>query len=327
MSRAVRRPAFDVVGLGTSSIDQLCRVARHPRLDSKQPLVEYDVQPGGQVPTALVALQRWGARTAWVGALADDPGGRLAHEALLREGVDVRHVVSRSGQRQPVSVILIDEVTGERSVLWQPAPGFVLGADELPAGILDAGRVLLMDAVDPEASLVAARQAKAAGACVVLDVDTPGPGIRELLAFTDVLITAAEFPLRLTGRTDIRSALRMCATMGPRFVAATLGPGGALAFVGGQMHYAAPCRVVAIDSTGAGDIFHAGCIHGLLHGWPTEETLRFAAAAAALKCERLGGRAGIPTVDGARRKAGLAAMPPAASGKRATGRPGNDPGQ
>src|SRR5262245_46174510 len=80
---------FDVVGFGLNSIDHLCVVQRHPRLDSKQQLATYDVQPGGQVPTALVALQRWGLRTAYVGSFGDDTGGVMARSALALDGVDV----------------------------------------------------------------------------------------------------------------------------------------------------------------------------------------------------------------------------------------------
>src|SRR5271169_297920 len=100
---------FDVVGFGVSSVDHLCVVKRHPRLDSKQQLVTYDVQPGGQVPTALVALQRWGLRTAYVGGFGDDTGGVLSRTSLATEGVDISATVTRRDVRQQVSVILIDE--------------------------------------------------------------------------------------------------------------------------------------------------------------------------------------------------------------------------
>src|SRR6185295_1133162 len=109
----------DVVGFGLNSIDHLCVVRRHPRLDSKQQLVTYDVQPGGQVPTALVALQRWGLRTAYVGSFGDDLGGVRSHASLAIEGIDLSATVTRANTAQQVSVILIDEVSGERSVLWQ----------------------------------------------------------------------------------------------------------------------------------------------------------------------------------------------------------------
>jgi sulfofructose kinase len=292
---------FDVVGIGMSSVDHLAMIERHPRLDAKQELVAYDMQPGGQVPTALVALQRWGMRTAYIGAFADDAGGLLARRALAAEGVDLSAAVIRPHTRQQVSVILIDQVSGERSVLSERADGLVLAASEIPAETLAASRALLMDAVGLEAAVAAARRARAASVLVVLDTDTPVPGIGELLALTDVLIVSVGFLERLTGRADLRAALRATATRGPWFVGVTLGPGGAMALVNGRLRFVPSYRVQAVDTTGAGDVFHAGTLYGVLHGWPVDDSLRFAAAAAALKCERVGGRPGIPTVERALR--------------------------
>lgn len=288
---------FDVVGFGLSSVDHLCVVRRHPRLDSKQQLLIYDVQPGGQVPTALVALQRWGLRTAYIGSFGDDPGGVMARTALASEGIDLAATVARTNTRQQVSVILIDEISGERSVLWERVDDLILQPDEVAQACVAAGRVLLLDAVDMPTAIAAARHAKDAGVLTVLDTDNPTPGIDDLLQHTDVLIVGAEFPARLTGISDLRGALRAASQRGPWFVGVTLGPGGALAHVRGKFHYVPAFRVPVVDSTGAGDIFHAGAIYGLLQGWPAHETLRFAAAAAALKCEKLGGRPGIPTLE------------------------------
>jgi sulfofructose kinase len=164
---------------------------------------------------------------------------------------------------------------------------------------------LLMDAVDMPTAIIAARHAKHEGVVTVLDTDNPTPGIDELLQLTDVLIVGTEFPARLTGITDLRAALRAASKRGPWFVGVTLGPGGALAYVRGEFHYVPAVRVPVVDSTGAGDIFHAGSIYGMLQSWPTQDTLRFAAAAAALKCERLGGRPGIPTLERAKTLAGI----------------------
>ena len=132
---------FDVVGFGLSSVDHLCVVKRHPRLDSKQELVTYDRQPGGQVPTALVALQRWGLCTAYVGSFGDDAGGAMARAALADEGVELSGSVIRIDTRQQVSVILIDEISGERSVLSERVPELILRAEELPHETLVDGSV------------------------------------------------------------------------------------------------------------------------------------------------------------------------------------------
>jgi sulfofructose kinase len=287
---------FDVVGCGTNSVDHLCVVRKHPRLDSKQTLVAYDVQAGGQVPTAMVALQRWGLRTAYIGAFGDDPPGTLARESLTVEGIDVTACALRENTANQVSVILVDEVSGERAVLGQKVETLVLRADELRRADLVRGRVLLLDAVDIDAAIRAARWAREAGVLTVLDTDDPGPGFDELLRYTDVLIVAAGFVQRLTGLSSLRAALRATGRRGPRFVGTTLGAGGALAFASGRLHYAPAFRVPVVDSTGAGDVFHAGAIYGLLQGWPVPEILRFATVAAALKCEKLGARPGIPTL-------------------------------
>jgi sugar/nucleoside kinase (ribokinase family) len=285
---------FDVVGFGLNSVDHICVVKHHPRLDSKQQLVTYDVQPGGQVPTALVALQRWGLRTAYVGAFGDDSGGVMARAALEEDGIDLSATTVRAGMRHQVSVILVDDVSGERSVMGE-TPGLLrLRDDELRRELLTAGNILLMDAVDIPTACIAAAWAKEAGVCTVLDIDEPAAGIDELLRFTDVLITGAEFPSKLTGKTDLRAALRDIAARGPWFTGVTLGAGGALALVRGRYHFVPAFRLPVVDSTGAGDVFHAGSIYGLLQGWDADETIRFAAGAAALKCGKLGARPGIP---------------------------------
>jgi sugar/nucleoside kinase (ribokinase family) len=162
-----------------------------------------------------------------------------------------------------------------------------------------------MDAVDTTTACIAAAWAKESGVCTVLDIDEPSIGIDDLLKLTDVLIAGAEFPAKLTGKSDLRAALRDIAARGPWFVGVTLGAGGALALVRGQFHYVPAFRLPVVDSTGAGDVFHAGSIFGLLRGWPVEDTMRFAAAAAALKCGKLGARTGIPPLERALSLAGL----------------------
>jgi sugar/nucleoside kinase (ribokinase family) len=300
---------FDVVGFGLNSVDHICVVKHHPRLDSKQRLVTYDVQPGGQVPTALVALQRWGLRTAYVGAFGDDPGGAMARAALADDGVDLSATTVRSGTRHQVSVILVDEISGERSVMGE-TPGLLrLRDDELQQKVITSGRILLMDAVDIATACIAATWAREADVCTVLDIDEPAPGIDDLLKLTDVLIAGSEFPAKLTGQRDLRQALRDIAARGPWFAGVTLGAGGALALVRGQFHYVPAFRLPVVDSTGAGDVFHAGSIYGLLQEWSVDDIIRFAAGAAALKCGKLGARPGIPTLEHALSLTGLTPVP------------------
>jgi sulfofructose kinase len=288
---------FDVVGFGFNTHDHVCLVAQPPRIDGKQRLCAYAQMPGGQVPTALVALQRWGLRTAYVGPFGDDDGGRRQRAALAAAGIDLSGCRTRAGVDSQTSVILVDAVSGERTVLWTRSDDLALRADELDRATLTAGRALLLDADDPETALLAATWAKDAGALVMLDVDEPGPRTSALLACTDVAIVSDCFARRHAGRADLRAALRAMTARGPALAAATLGPGGALACVAGEIIYVPAFRLPVVDSTSAGDLFHAGCLYGLLQGWEVECALRVASAAAALACGTLGGRPSIPALD------------------------------
>ncbi|MGH7785884.1 MAG: carbohydrate kinase family protein [Candidatus Binatia bacterium] len=294
MSSALRADApFDVVGFGFNTADQVCVVDRPPGADGKQRLRAYRHLPGGQVPTALVALQRWGLRAAYVGPFGDDAGGRAQRVDLQAAGVDL------SGCRvQPcasqTSVILVDAVSGARTVLWDRPAELPLAAAQLDRGVLAGGRVLLLDADDVGTALLAAEWAHAAGSLVVLDVDEPGARTDALLALTDAAVVSDRFPQRHTGAADLRTALRRITERGPALAAATLGAGGALAYTAGAFIYTPAFRVPVVDTTSAGDLFHAGYVYGLLHAWPAAAALRFASAAAALACGTLGGRSSVP---------------------------------
>lgn len=287
---------FDVVGFGFNTFDHVCVAARPLGFDRKERLERYFTQPGGQIPTALVALQRWGMRTAYVGPLAADEGGRLQRESLAAEGVDLRGVVARPGLTSHTSFVFVDGLTGERTIAWHRPAGLGLRAGELDRALLTAGRVLFLDADDADTAIVAAGWARESGTLVVLDVDRPDPATPRLLERTDALVVSAGFIEQLCG-SDLRRGLREASRMGPPTVIATLGGGGALALFDGRvLHQPAP-RVPVADTTSAGDVFHAGFLYGLLRGWEPRRTLHFATTAAALECSGPGGRAAIPSLE------------------------------
>jgi sulfofructose kinase len=124
------------------------------------------------------------------------------------------------------------------------------------------------------------------------------PGVENLLMRVDYLIASRDIPGRLTDEADLRKSLpALKERFGSRLTAATLGEEGVLAWDGTRFHYAAAFRVQPVDTTGAGDIFHAGFIYGLLQGWPLSRQLDFACAAAALNCTAVGARGGIQFID------------------------------
>ena len=289
--------AYDVVGFGLNAVDHLCRLPAFPSLGGKMLMDGYDCRPGGPVATAVVALRRWGLRTTYLGAFGDDAFGELSRDALVAEGVTVEGCITRPGARNQFAVILVDAGSGERTVLWHRDPALTVHPGELDRERVCAGRVLHLDGFDCDAAIEAAGWAAAAGIPTVLDLDSPRDRVEQLLARVDIAIVSREVAVEFGGSTDPLAGLESLARFGCALAGVTLGRNGAVVCCGGQTFRVPAFEVSCIDTTGAGDVFHAGIIYGLLAGWETEEMLRFASAASSLQCTRLGAQSGIPVLE------------------------------
>lgn len=289
---------FDAVGFGENAVDHLVVVPHYPEFDTKTRFSEHALSAGGQIASALAGLRRLGLRTAYAGRFGSDEAGRFGLEALRAEGVDTSRAETVEGARNQLAFILIDARTGERTIIWDRDVRLDYGAREAPRDFAARGRVLHMDAQQPRACAVLAREARAAGTIVSLDVDNVYEGIEELLPHVDLLVSSKEFPKRLTGLTDERAALvEMKSRLRPDAVAGmTLGERGAVVYHGGRFLEApaSPVPGGCRDTTGAGDAFHVGLIYGLLQGEDLEASLALGCAVAALKCRALGARTALP---------------------------------
>jgi len=259
---------------------------------------------GGQVATALVALSRWGRRCKYVGNVGDDEHGRLSSLLLSQEGIDLAHVRTVPGAKSQFAVILVEEETGERTILWDRDPRIRVSPEDLPLADIRRARALLLDGHDVPPAIAAAKGARAAGVPVVLDAEKVQEGTEELLSLCDHIVAAGHFPgLLLPGASAEDGAREILRRYSPRTSTVTLGPRGAFGCDGREEIFSPSIPVEAVDTTGAGDIFHAGFLHALLEGLPFREILAFANTAAGLSCRGTGGRSAIPTIEAIRRSA------------------------
>jgi sulfofructose kinase len=289
-------PKVDLVGVGLNATDTQIRLPHYPRLGSKVEFRSSDILPGGQVATAVAACQQWGLRTRYVGKIGDDSAAGIHRAEFDRLGIET-HLVTAPGCASQQAVILVDDA-GERTVLWKRDNGLTLKPEELRQEWIVNARALHVDGHDTAAAAVAAGWARDADIPVVADLDDLYPGVETLLEKIDYLITSRDIPGRLTGIQDLQQSLPAVRDRyGCQLTAATLGHEGVLAWDGSQFHYAPAFQVKTLDTTGAGDIFHAGFIYGLLQGWPLARQLDFACAAAALNCTAAGARGGIQSVE------------------------------
>ncbi len=287
----------DVVGVGLNATDTVIRLPGFPAFNSKMKVLSVERQAGGQVASAMVACRRWGLTARYVGSIGDDDLGRFQRSELEREGVEAYWFVVPGVQSQ-FSFILVDEPTGERTILWGRDPALALQPERLDRRWIERARLLHVDGHDAPAVAQAARWARQVRIPVMADVDNLYPGVEALLESVDFLLASSEFPARLLGESDPLLALPLLARRyGCRLSAVTLGERGALAWDGVRFHYAPAFLVEAVDTTGAGDVFHGGYIYGLLSGWEIDRCLQFACAAAGLNCTRPGARGGIFPVE------------------------------
>jgi sulfofructose kinase len=293
----VSKPSqVDVVGVGLNATDTLIFLPEYPSLGSKTVFRSVSVLPGGQVATTLIACQQWHLRTRYIGKLGDDYAATIHREEFARAGVETCIITVPNCASQQ-AFILVDG-GGERTVLWQRAEQLTLQPSDLDREWIVNARALHLDGYDTAAATTAAAWARTAGVAVIADLDEVYPGIEALLENIDYLIVSRDFPARLSGEPELTKSLPLLERrFRCRLTAATLGTNGVLAWDGKRFYYACAYQVPVVDTTGAGDIFHAAFIYALVENWPVERQLEFACAAAGLNCMAAGARGNIEPVE------------------------------
>jgi sulfofructose kinase len=211
--------------------------------------------------------------------------------------VDISSVMIEPHATNQFAMIIVDGPTGERTILWNRDERLTYRKGELRKEEICSGKILHLDGHDIHAALQCARWAKEEGITTVIDLDKVEPLTSELIKGIDFVITSSRFPALYTEISDREKAFLELQKHTSGFLCATLGHEGAMALVEGKVIYVEGLKVKTVDTTGAGDVFHGGFIYGLLQNWELEEILKFANAVAALKCQYLGGRKGIPALE------------------------------
>lgn len=251
---------------------------------------------GGVAANAAVAVARLGGDARFAGVVGDDEAGARITESLADEGVDVSGVRVMSGRLSPESVVLVDS-SGERLIvnhasedLFQMAP--------VPT-VTEIGRpdVVLADMRWRHGAVETLAVASDLGVPGVVDCDhhpSDAPGILE--AASHVVFGEATL-MEWSGEADLSDALRVASERIDGWVGVTAGSDGTWWLDSGRLEHAPAFEIAAVDTLGAGDVFHGAFALGLAEGMTIGDAIEFGSAAAALKCTHFGGRDGIPTRD------------------------------
>lgn len=301
MENSPDAPAFDLVGIGMSTIDLLKVVEEFPEGEGVTEVIESRLQGGGPVPTALVTAAKLGAKAAVVDRIGADWRGDLVVHEYRAAGVDTRYLEREPERQTTFGAVLVRQRDGARHVVFSPGDFTPLSIDEMPLDAIKKAKVLHLNGRHWPACVDAALAIRGAGGLVSFD---GGAGryherMRELLPLVDIHISARDFAENLAESEDTGEQLAAMIGLGAKIAAVTDGANGSwFATEEGEVFHqpAFPVEEV-VDTTGCGDVFHGAFLFAHLRGWSVKEAATFASAAAALNATGLGGRGHLATLE------------------------------
>jgi len=274
------------------------RVESFPKPGGKVSATDFVVTSGGQAGNAAVAMARLGAKVVYIGAVGDetDDVANSILKTFAKENIDVSHAIRVPGARSAASLIMLD-ADGEKMIATLRPTGLHAAVPDDPDGIVANADAVMLDNRYSNISLPICLAAKKRGIPRVLDFDKPTPPDDPLFQACSHVICSADAIRESTGVKDLPGALKKLGERFSEFLAVTDGPKGVFWLDKGEVRHMDAFEVKAVDTLGAGDTFHGGFAVRYVETRDVVDAMRFAAAAAAIKCTRFGGLMGAATRD------------------------------
>ena len=276
--------------VGHAALDHCFDIEQFPQQPTKTPAQAYRMVSGGMAANAAIAAARLGARVGLFGAVGDDEAGQFLARRVRGYGVDCQGLQRVPGATSSISAVVID-AQGERQI-FNSRGDALRKAQPLDVSHLQGSDVVMVDPRWMAGAVTALHWARAAGVLSMLDGDlSPQADLQSLSPLADWSVFSESGLAAFAPGLPIDAALQRALDAGTQVAVVTLGPRG----VRWQrrhedvLHSMPSFAVKAVDTNGAGDVFHAALALALAQGQSDRQAIRFAAAAAALKCQRTGG--------------------------------------
>lgn len=287
--------AASVLCVGQATLDHVLTVADEIVVGRKHAARRHDVVGGGLAANAAVSVARLGGAASLVSAIGDDETGNSVLAGLRAEHVDTRLVGQVANVATPFSAVIVS-VDGARTIVNHNPPELLAQpCPDLEGVVCDA---VLVDGRWPAGTTASLSLARRRGIPGVVDVDRATADAAVIATCLDLashLIFSEDALRELTGKSSVTDALRRISRDTSAHVSVTLGARGVVWIDGDDVRSLDAVDVDAVDTTGAGDVFHGAAALALAEGADEARAFAFASAAAALKCTRPGARAGIPS--------------------------------
>lgn len=283
-----------IAGFGVACIDYITVAPDVDKVGYSR-IESYTVCGGGITGTSCVAAARLGADVSYLGRIGDDDVGEQVLQSLKTEGVDVSGVIRVPGANSLFSWIRVDPGSGERFIFSRMDTNIDCPVDLIPLDKIRNANVVLLDDHWPEGARFVAAKAKAEKVPIVCDLRLR-PENYDLIPMVDYAIISLGYALTVSKDGTINGALQGILDLGAANAVVTCGGDGAWLSDGNSRAFVPAFPVRAIDTTGAGDVFHGAFAYSVGKGLCSKECVVFASAVSGLKCTGLGGRSAIPTL-------------------------------
>ena len=289
---------IDLYCIGGASVDLLLKVPRLPKKNEKLGSQFEGLMGGGLIANAACAAARLGLKTSWSGYLGDDDYGQMLIQEFALYGVCTAEVVIQQKHSTDFTVILLHP-DGERTILLVPV---LPSPPPLTSAVKNALQYTRMGYTLPYTQDWFAEYTESVhigGGKVAIDLEGSASksviNIKAILNHTDIVFCSEDGLQVIAEKKQIEEKAADMLSFGPEMVVLTLGKKGAELFTRSEQYSTSAYSVPIVDTTGAGDCFHAAFLYGILADWDFQHCLDFASAAAALSVQELGARGGLPT--------------------------------
>ncbi|MCX7944933.1 MAG: PfkB family carbohydrate kinase [Deltaproteobacteria bacterium] len=286
-----------VGGIGQAAKDILIIVDKYPKYGLKKRVEQIIIDGGGPVANALYTLSKFGIKTRISTVVGDDNDGDFIIKKLKEVNIDTQYIMRRKSALSHVAYIVVEKTTGNRTIFYKPCSGRDLSSLELDSNFFNNISFLHLDGFQEEISIYAAKYAHKNSIPVMLDAGSYKEYMTKIIKLTDYVVASSVFAEHYGFDRSLKKFKELVKYFKRPHLTITMGENGSITFDNGIIFWTPAYNIKALDTTGAGDVFHGAMIYGILRRFDIIKSVKFATVVAALKCRDYGGRRGIPTLN------------------------------